>query len=434
MFMRKIFSVIICLVIGATLFAVAPVVLAKEKTALYEDINVSFTYPGWPSIKETMSSTSGITTAVGNDQCSFILSAVPLDSGTFKSFVNDVIKEQSKAMAVKFNSKKIAASSFDLDSTITMENQKIHQYAYGIMTPANVIYQLTFTALEGSFKAACQPYIKTTTKSLKAAKPKLSEKVIATEFKKYFKELNIGSKPEGKDNLNKFFRANVFYSAMPLCFKGKVSKDIPAGVLKIVVYNVGNKSKAKEQLINTVIKKGEITNCEQLSLAPGRYEYKIFVNKKAGVIFPFMVQEEPVENSSQPEAAADNTLSEQPDKGKFNEYFTNINLAKLPAGAEFDPQKIVKTKIFAAVEQFCINMDMIKQIPANTLSSAVYDVNAKQDAQPRSGTFPQTLGPGPGQNMGNTVSCAPLEQAVGKYEYKIYINDSLVAVLPFEVK
>lgn len=79
-------------------------------------------------------------------------------------------------------------------------------------------------------------------------------------------------------------------------------------------------------------------------------------------------------------------------------------------------------------------MDMKKQIPANTLSNAVYNVNAKQDTQPRSGTFPQALGPCPGQNMGNTVSCAPLEQALGKYEYKIYIDDILVAVLPFEVK
>ncbi len=433
--MRKIFFASICLAVGAALFGAAPAVLAKEKTALYEDVNVSFTYPGWPSIKETMESTTGITTAVGNGQCSFLLSVVPLDSGTFKKFVNDVIKEQTKAMTVKFNSKKIAASSFDLDSTITTENQTIHQYAYGILTPANVIYQLTFTGLAENFKTACQPYIKITTKSLKAAKPKLSEKVIGVaEFKKYFKELNIGSKPEGENNLNKFFRTNVFYPAMPLCFKGTVSKDIPAKILKIVVYNVGNKTKAKEQSIDSIIKKGGTTSCEQLTLAPGKYEYKIFVNKKAGAIIPFMVREEPVESSVQPEAAVDNTLSEQPDKNKFNEYFTNINLAKLPAGAEFDPQKIVKTKIFAAVEQFCINMDMIKQIPANTLSSAVYDVNAKQDAQPRSGTFPQALGPGLGQNMGNTVSCAPLEQAVGKYEYKIYINDSLVAVLPFEVK
>lgn len=432
--MRKIAFSAVILALVTAFFVVTPAILAKEKTASYQDVNVSFTYPGWPSDQQTLESSPGIALAVGNGQCSFLLSVVPLDKGTFKTFVNDVIKEQTAVMAVKFNSKKIAASSFDLDSTITMEGQTIHQYAYGLMTPANVIYQLTFTALAENFKTGCQPYIKTTTKSLKAAKPKLSEKVNAAEFKKYFKELNIGSNSGGEENTNKFFRSNVFYSGMPLCFKGTVSKDIPAGTMRVVVYNVGDKTKAEDLLVGGVIKKGGTTSCEQLSLAPGKYEYKIIVNKKVGAIYPFMVQEEAVASSAQPEAAADNTLSEQPDKSKFSEYFTNISLAKLPVGVEFDPRVIIKTKVFASSEQFCVNMDMKKQIPANTLSSAVYDVNAKQDTVPRSGAFPQALGPGPGENMGNTVSCAPLEQTVGKYEYKIYINESLVAVLPFEVK
>jgi len=126
--------------------------------------------------------------------------------------------------------------------------------------------------------------------------------------------------------------------------------------------------------------------------------------------------------------AVDENLSEQPDKSKYNEYFTNIFIAKLPIGAEFNPWKIIKTKVFTAGEQFCTSMDMKKQVPANTLSSAIYDVNAKQDIKPRMGTFPQALGPG------NSTGCEPLAQTIGKYEYKIYINDILVAVLPFEVK
>jgi len=122
------------------------------------------------------------------------------------------------------------------------------------------------------------------------------------------------------------------------------------------------------------------------------------------------------------------SLSEQPNQGKFNEYFTAIYLAKLPAGAEFDPTKIIKTKAFTSGEQFCVNFDMKKQIPANTLSNAVYDVNAKQDIQPRMGAFPKALGPG------NSIGCEPLAQPTGKYEYKIYINNVLVSVLPFEIK
>ena len=429
--MPKIFLAVVFSVLATAFLVGTPAVLAKD--AAYEDINIRATYPDWPSIKETMPAATGVAAAVSNGQCSFLLSLAPLDKGTFKNFVNDVIKEQTKQMKIKFNTKKVATSSYELDSTIQMDNQTIRQYAYGLITPANVIYQLTFTSLAENFKT-CQPYAKTAVKSLKASKPALSEKVDAKEFKKYFKELNIGSKPEGENNLNKFFRSNILPAVAPLCFSGTVSKDIPAGVLKIVVYNVANKTKAKEQLIDSAIKKGGTTSCEQLNLTAGKYEYKIYVNGKAGVIIPFMVQAESAENASHLETAVDNTLSEQPDKSKFNEYFTDIHLARLSAGVEFDPQKIIKTNIFTAGEQFCTSLDMKKQIPANTLSSAVYDVNAKQDAQPRGAAFPQALGPGPGQNMGNTVSCEPLAQTVGKYEDKIYINDVLVAVLPFEVK
>lgn len=137
--------------------------------------------------------------------------------------------------------------------------------------------------------------------------------------------------------------------------------------------------------------------------------------------------ESPDKHKNQGEAA-DETLSEQPDQATYNEYFTAAYLAKLPAGAEFNPGKIVKTKIFTAGEQFCTSMDMKKQIPANTLSTAIYDVSEKKDAQPRMGTFPQALGPG------NSVGCEPMTETVGKYEYKIYINDVLAIVLPFEVK
>lgn len=125
---------------------------------------------------------------------------------------------------------------------------------------------------------------------------------------------------------------------------------------------------------------------------------------------------------------SDLTLSEQPDQKKFEEYFTEIYLAKLPVGAEFNPLKIIKTKVFSAGEQFCTSINTKKQVLADTLSTAVYDVVAKQDVKPRMGTFPQAMGPG------NSTGCEPLSQSVGKYEFKIYIGDVLVSVLPFEVK
>lgn len=127
-------------------------------------------------------------------------------------------------------------------------------------------------------------------------------------------------------------------------------------------------------------------------------------------------------------------LSEQPNQEKFNEYFIEAYLAKLPAGSEFNPWEIIKTKIFTAGEQFCTSLTMKKQIPANTLSTAIYDVSAKRDVQPRGGKFPQALGPVPGGSAGPSIGCEPLMQSVGKYEYKVYMDDILVIVLPFEVK
>lgn len=134
------------------------------------------------------------------------------------------------------------------------------------------------------------------------------------------------------------------------------------------------------------------------------------------------------------EASVPSKLSEQPNKAKFDEYFTKAYLAKLPAGSEFDPWKIIETKTFTAGEKFCTSLTMKKQIPANTLSTAVYDVNAKLNIEPRGGTFPQALGPAPGESAGPTIGCESLTQSVGEYEYKIYLNDIVVIVLPFEVR
>lgn len=128
-----------------------------------------------------------------------------------------------------------------------------------------------------------------------------------------------------------------------------------------------------------------------------------------------------------PEPEPEEILSEQPNKEKFNEYFTEIFLSKLPAGAKFDPLNVIKTKIFTPGDQLCVGMTIKKKISVNQLASAVYDINAKQDIQPKI-TFPQEL------KQGGAVGCVELAQPIGKYEYKIYIDDALVAVLSFEVK
>ena len=129
-----------------------------------------------------------------------------------------------------------------------------------------------------------------------------------------------------------------------------------------------------------------------------------------------------------PPAAANQTLSEQPNQAKFNEYLTKASLGKLPANEEFSPFKVVATTVFTSADQFCSSLDIKKTIPSGNFSVAVYDTVKKDYFQPKA-VFPVEF------KKGGSVGCSgSLEYPAGKYEYKIYIDDVLAAVLPFEVK
>ncbi|MDD4990455.1 MAG: hypothetical protein PHW31_04080 [Candidatus Pacebacteria bacterium] len=125
--------------------------------------------------------------------------------------------------------------------------------------------------------------------------------------------------------------------------------------------------------------------------------------------------------------AGEEPLSEQPNKAKFDEYLTGAYLAKLPSGVPFSPWAVEKTKIFVSSDQFCTSMDIKKDIATGTLATAVYDGATKQDVQPKS-VFPMLI------RKGNTIGCEPLSYSAGKYEFKIYLDNVLAVVLPFEVK
>lgn len=132
-----------------------------------------------------------------------------------------------------------------------------------------------------------------------------------------------------------------------------------------------------------------------------------------------------------PGEASTEPLSEQPNKAKFDEYLGNVYLGKLALGMQVGgpgPNSPVKTAMFnKATDQFCTNMDIKKAIPANSIGSATYDVASKTDIIPKS-TFPMEL------KQGGSSGCQGVDVPPGKYEYKMYIDNVLVAVLPFEVQ
>jgi hypothetical protein len=124
-----------------------------------------------------------------------------------------------------------------------------------------------------------------------------------------------------------------------------------------------------------------------------------------------------------------NSLSELPNKAKYDEYFSDIYLGKMDIGKVIGTDGFpTKTSTFTkAVDQFCSMMTLKKTISAGHIGNAFYDVVAKRDIQPKS-IFPMELA------AGGSGGCNSLNLPTGKYEDKIYIDDVLVAVLPFEVK
>ena len=121
-------------------------------------------------------------------------------------------------------------------------------------------------------------------------------------------------------------------------------------------------------------------------------------------------------------------LSEQPDKAKYDEYFTEFYLGKLPLGTDASPSNVpVETTVFTSEDQFCSVWTQKKDIPAGSFSGAIYDTVAKKDFKPKT-AFPMAI------DAGGHMGSEPLEYPPGKYEYKIYIDDVLVIVIPFEVR
>jgi len=138
----------------------------------------------------------------------------------------------------------------------------------------------------------------------------------------------------------------------------------------------------------------------------------------------------PADNNSGNAGGTNSGLSEQPNAEKFSEYFTEISLGKLPLGVQVGPPLNFpqKTTVFTSVDQFCTDMLIKKTVPANTASSSIFDVDKNEYAVPKLGTFPMEL------KEGGSDGCEPLPVPKGNYEYKIYVDDVLVTVLPFEVQ
>ncbi len=121
--------------------------------------------------------------------------------------------------------------------------------------------------------------------------------------------------------------------------------------------------------------------------------------------------------------------SNNPNTAKFNEFFSDFYLGKMAIGKVIGTDGFpTKTNIFTkGVDLFCTMMSVKKTIAAGHLAGATYDVNAKFNIQTKT-SFPMEIA------AGGSVGCTPLNEPKGRYEDRIYIDDVLVAAIPFEVK
>ena len=98
-------------------------------------------------------------------------------------------------------------------------------------------------------------------------------------------------------------------------------------------------------------------------------------------------------------------------------------MGKVPPGVKDFPTDLQKNAtVFTAGDQICLYGEIILECQ---LRNTIYDVAA--DKVVNEGGLPKPM-------MGGFAGWEPLTIPVGKYEYKVYVGDVLVAVFPFEVR
>jgi len=116
------------------------------------------------------------------------------------------------------------------------------------------------------------------------------------------------------------------------------------------------------------------------------------------------------------------TLSEQPDKATFQKYFSEMGLGRMPPDAK-SPQDIQRNvTTFTTGDYLTLYGTVIQEVQ---VSAKYYSVATKQSADAPAPPMPL--------KVGGFASSPTLTLPVGKYEYKVYVANILVAVFPFEV-
>ena len=249
----------------------------------------------------------------------------------------------------------------------------------------------------------------------------LSEEPDQATFSIYFKDMGLGKLPAG-GKLPQDLQQNVtiFSSGDLISLYGTVIQEVQ---ISARCYSVATKQSVDAGAPPAPLKVGGFGGSSTLNLLAGKYEYKVYVGDVLVAVFPFEVL-----------AASSPTSSEQPDKATFEKYFSNnpapMGLGKITTGGKLPQELQQNVTVFAAGDQMVLYGNIIKECPQPRY--AIYDVLAKKVIKEGGLSFPP-----PPTKSGfavGFVSVDTLEAPIGKYEYKVYVSDVLVAVFPFEVR